>query len=271
MTSLKGAFPFRLGTTSYIRPADLVPNAEYLKTRVDDIELLLFESDEISNLPDGPAIDSLGAIARGHGLTYTVHLPMDIDPASGDALQRRQSVDKCLRVIRLVAPLQPFAYILHLYAPGAAAFSGGDRRSWRASAADSVSALLRDSGLPPHLICVETLDFDFDLAQPVVGEHGLSVCLDIGHLWRCGFSVPEYLRRYLPHTRVVHLHGVRDGKDHLDLSVLDAPALAEVIAEIGEETSAPRVVTIEIFSESDLDASLRALAPLRPTDTGKMA
>lgn len=267
MNSLKGAFPFRLGTTSYIRPADLLPNAEFLRTLVDDIELVLFESDEISNLPDEPTIKALAAIARENGLTYTVHLPMDIDPASGDPQVRERSASKCVRVMKLTAPLDPFAFILHLYAPGAARFSSAECDSWRDRATDTVSSLLAQSGVNPALICVETLDFDFSLAEPVVREHGLSICLDIGHLWRCGFSVEEYLRRYLGDTRVVHLHGVRDGKDHLDLSVLPPDTLADVISVMEDASSRPRVVTIEIFGESDLKGSLRALAAHRSRRT----
>ena len=45
-------FPFRLGATSYILPADLVANAKFLAGKVDDIELVLFDLEEgQSNLP----------------------------------------------------------------------------------------------------------------------------------------------------------------------------------------------------------------------------
>ena len=43
------ALPFRLGTTSYIIPADILPNVRYLADKVDDIELVLFEADDYSN------------------------------------------------------------------------------------------------------------------------------------------------------------------------------------------------------------------------------
>lgn len=263
MISLKGAFPFRLGTTSYIVPDDILPNADFLKGTVDDIELLLFESDEISNLPAPETILRLASIAQDNGLTYTVHLPLDIDPASEDPQTRARSVAKCLRIIRLTMPLDPFAYILHLYAPGAANFSPNEGRAWRSRVGDTVAALLRESAVPPLLFCVETLDFDFALAAPVVDEHGLSICLDIGHLWLCGFSVEDNLDRYLARTRVVHLHGVRNGKDHLDLSVLDPTRLGAVISAIAADRTAPRVLTLEIFSEPDLAHSLRALDAVR--------
>lgn len=37
--SLKGIFPFRLGTTSFIIPDDILPNVEFLSDKVDDIEI----------------------------------------------------------------------------------------------------------------------------------------------------------------------------------------------------------------------------------------
>ena len=51
-TPMKGIFPFRLGTTSYLLPDDLLTNAEFLGPLVDDAELVLFESEGVLNLPD---------------------------------------------------------------------------------------------------------------------------------------------------------------------------------------------------------------------------
>jgi len=44
--SLKGLFPFRPGTTSYIIPGEIEPNVRHLGGMVDDIEIVLFQSDE---------------------------------------------------------------------------------------------------------------------------------------------------------------------------------------------------------------------------------
>ena len=70
---------FRIGTTSYIIPADILPNVEYLAPQVDDVELVLFETDEYgSNLPDAALRGRLAELAHAHALTYTVHLPLDL-------------------------------------------------------------------------------------------------------------------------------------------------------------------------------------------------
>jgi hypothetical protein len=43
--------PYRLGSTSYVWPAGLVPNVRRLGPLVDDVELVLFDLEERSNLP----------------------------------------------------------------------------------------------------------------------------------------------------------------------------------------------------------------------------
>ena len=105
---------FRIGTTSYIIPADILPNVEYLAPQVDDVELVLFEADEYgSNLPDAALCARLNAIAHAHDLTYTVHLPLDLRLGDeGDP--GHISLVKAARVIEATRALRPFAYTVHL-------------------------------------------------------------------------------------------------------------------------------------------------------------
>ena len=57
-------YSFRLGTTSYIIPADLIPNIEYLAGRVEDVELILFEVDDgPNNMPDESALRQMADLA----------------------------------------------------------------------------------------------------------------------------------------------------------------------------------------------------------------
>jgi sugar phosphate isomerase/epimerase len=107
--SLKNRFPFRLGTTSYIIPADLITNVRFLAPYVDDIELVLFEADDESNLPDEKTINTLNEIARSNDLSYTVHLPLGLLLGAMDEEKRRSSVNKALRIAELTSPLNPVA------------------------------------------------------------------------------------------------------------------------------------------------------------------
>ncbi|MGE5799736.1 MAG: hypothetical protein ACM337_05370, partial [Syntrophaceae bacterium] len=93
MESLKNRFPFRLGTTSYIIPADLLTNVRWLASCVDDIELLLFEADDDSNLPDKGTIAELDKIARSNDLSYTVHVPLGLALGAASETERLLSVN----------------------------------------------------------------------------------------------------------------------------------------------------------------------------------
>ncbi len=54
----------RLGTTSYIYPADIITNVRRLAGKVQDVELVIFELDEGSNgLPDDDTIAELNALS----------------------------------------------------------------------------------------------------------------------------------------------------------------------------------------------------------------
>ncbi|HEX9075693.1 MAG TPA: cobamide remodeling phosphodiesterase CbiR, partial [Anaerolineae bacterium] len=100
---------FRLGSTSYVYPDNILPNARQLAPVVDDIELVLFQVDDYgTNLPDAAAIAELNALARDHALTYTVHLPIDLDWRDARTFEK---IYYCLDATRA---LYPFAYILHL-------------------------------------------------------------------------------------------------------------------------------------------------------------
>src|SRR6266511_618588 len=107
-------YPFRLGTTSYIIPDDILPNAHYLAGKVRDIELILFEVDDgPNNLPSSEVIDELSKIAGENDLTFTVHLPLDLKLGE-DGSEQDQSLVKAKRVIDCTRGLNPWAYVLHL-------------------------------------------------------------------------------------------------------------------------------------------------------------
>ena len=54
--SYKGEFPFNIGTTSFIYPDDYVPNVKMLGPYLENIELLLFESQHTDALPSTSSI-----------------------------------------------------------------------------------------------------------------------------------------------------------------------------------------------------------------------
>lgn len=260
MRSLKGAFPFRLGTTSYIIPDDIAPNVRFLADKVDDIELVLFESDELANIPSRADVRQLASLASDNGLSYTVHLPLDIHTGHRRQSQRQRSVEKCLRIIDRMKPLEPAAYLLHLDGDRRGGVPSGDIARWRDNHRRSVTEML--AHVAPGRLCVETLDYPLELVSDIVEDLKLGICLDIGHLLLYGYDVDAHLEKYLPRTRVIHLHGLRDGKDHSAISHLDRKFLAELWTSLAGRYRYRNILTLEIFGEKAFRQSVRALEGL---------
>lgn len=256
--SLKNRFSFRLGTTSYIIPAELLPNVMFLADKVDDIELVLFESDEFTNLPDTATVQMLKETAKRSDLTYTIHLPLDTWMGHEDISVRERSVDKCLRVIERTAPLFPFAYILHFHGDQRGETPSSDLERWIDGHRRSVERLLQN--VDPQALCVETLDYPYAVIEDIISDYNLSVCLDIGHLLMCGYAAEDYLDRYLTRTRVLHLHGIEEGHDHRSLSFFPAGLLTTIIDRLGNGSYNSRVLTMEIFDERAFNKSLDVLS-----------
>jgi sugar phosphate isomerase/epimerase len=260
LPGLKGRFPFRLGTTSYIIPADILPNAEFLAPLVDDIELVLFELDDDSNLPDPPAVERLSALGREQHLSYTLHLPLDVRLGAPEKAVRQRSVAKCLAVFERTKPLAPRAAALHFDWDGRGGLPA-DLDGWRAALSRSVGELLA-AGARPRDLCVETLGYPFEVVEPVVLEHDLSVCLDVGHLLLRWQSPEAFLDRHLARCRIVHLHGVVGGKDHRGLAAFDPGLLARLVARLSNEGAAERIVSLEVFNQADFEESLAIMRRL---------
>ncbi|MDD4242042.1 MAG: cobamide remodeling phosphodiesterase CbiR [Smithellaceae bacterium] len=252
-------FPFRLGTTSYILPAGILPNVRFLAPNVQDVELVLFEVDDgPNNLPTQTEIAELAEIAREHDLTYTVHLPLDLRLAD-DGLPRHASLDKARRVIDRTRPLDPWAYVLHL-----------DGKSVRGAAQSQTPARWLDQAVRalelvgqwaggPQLLAMENLEgYPSDFYEPVLARSAASRTVDVGHLWLDGRDPVVYLQKALPRTRVVHLHGI-DARDHQSLAHVPPAELCAVLCEL-VRSDYRGVVTVEVFGQSDFLTSLDAIA-----------
>ncbi|NBB94753.1 MAG: TIM barrel protein [Planctomycetes bacterium] len=258
--SLKDAFPFRMGATSYVWPADILPNLNYLQHRVDDVELVLFESDEFSNMPSDADVNAMVALKNRAGLTYTVHLPLDTRLGSDEESERAISVGKCRRVIDRMGPVEPFAWILHLHGDHRGDPPSADMPRWLSRNRRSLAEML-DGGPAPRTVCVETLDYDLELAAALIEEFDLAVCVDIGHLLVNRRDVAQHLDRWWQRTRVLHVHGVTDsGKDHVHCGHLP-PGLLEAIADrLCASPLRTRVMTMEVFGMVDFKRSVQAVA-----------
>lgn len=251
-------YPFRLGTTSYIIPDDMLPNAHYLAGKVQDMELILFEVDDgPNNLPSAAVIDELLSIAQEHDMTYTVHLPLDLK-LGDDGSERDQSLVKAKRVIDCTRGLNPWAYVLHL--DGRSVRTSTDAGLLKRWQDQSVRALefVSDWVGSPEKLAVENLEtYPLDFIQPVLNRIPVSRCVDIGHLWLDGHDAIPYLQAALPHTRVIHMHGIAE-RDHRSLAFMPRDQVCQVWKEL-MDANYEGVLTLEIFSEEDFTSSLEVI------------
>ena len=111
--SYKGAYPFKLGTTSFIYKDGYVPNVKMLGPFIDEIELLLFES-KPGSLIKKTEIDELSLLSKEFDLTYNIHLPTDIFFGNSNPSVRQLAVETTLGVLDLISPLFPLTCTLHL-------------------------------------------------------------------------------------------------------------------------------------------------------------
>ncbi|HQM44367.1 MAG TPA: cobamide remodeling phosphodiesterase CbiR [Smithellaceae bacterium] len=251
-------YSFRLGTTSYILPDDIIPNVRYLAGKVRDVELLLFEvEDGSSNLPDCGQIAELRKIAADHDMTYTVHLPLDLRLVD-DGTACHASMEKARRVIETTRELGPWAYVLHL--DGKSVRDGAApeaMKRWLDQTIHSLEIVGEWAGGAEKL-AVENLEgYPLDFYRPVLERITVSLAVDVGHLWLDGYDPVVYLQKVLPRTRVIHIHGI-DGRDHQSLANMPAKSLRAVLEEL-VSNDYQGVLTVEVFSEDDFLTSIVAI------------
>jgi sugar phosphate isomerase/epimerase len=252
--------PFRIGSTSYVYPDDILPNARALAPIVDDIELVLFEVDEgdaagASNLPTRHDIAELRTIARDNGLSYTVHLPLNL--RFGDAV----AFDKARRAIQATRNLEPYAYVMHLDSRALVTPGSADERSaWQRDAGQALAQVVSWVG-DPRLVCVENLEgWDPEILTESVLDRDVSRCIDVGHLWVDHRDPLPHLRAHLDRTRVIHLHGIGT-RDHQSLVHTPEPEVRRVIRFLLDR-SYEGVVTLEVFGVEDFFSSREVLLRL---------
>ena len=255
----RGRLPFRLGTTSFIYRDDVLPNVRKLAALVDDVEIVIYEYNERSPLPDAGVWTALQELAAQHDLTYTVHLPLDLTLASADSTMRERSVATARAVMAATAGLRPWAWVVHAEpAPGGPA----DWAEWRAAAGDSLRRLGDAAGEwtgEADRLCVENLESaPPELPLELAERLQIGACLDVGHLFKRGLDAAPYLDGTLDRTRVVHLHGWNGEWDHVSLTALAPESLAPVVERLWRGPYAG-VVTLEVFSEEDLFGSWQCL------------
>lgn len=215
--SWKKNYPFRIGTTSFIYPAGYAENVARLGPFVDEIELLMFESD-VGSQPTEDLVRDLALLGEDHALTYNIHLPTDLDLIHPDRSCRHKACHILQKFISTLMPLDPSVYVLHLSPPDGIR-RDEDLPAWQKTADDTLREILQ-TGLPSRKLALENLFFPFDWLDPLIETYDLSICMDIGHLALQSLDLEAFLAQYGPRITIGHLHGLCGGKDHAALTGL---------------------------------------------------
>ncbi len=255
--SIRTLFPFKVGCTSYVYPDDILPNVRKMRDIVDDIEIILFESEALSNLPDKDIIKRLARFPKQYGITYTIHFPVDVKAGSGDLNERSRYVEQVLKIIKLTEPLKPFAYLMHLEGIRASA-SEQEITEWQKNCDEVCHKIASVPEIDHRNICIENLDYPVEWHAALVRKYGFSMCMDVGHLWRYGRAWEDTLNRYLHQVRVIHLHGVYEERDHISLKYSKLDDI-KIFYNILIDKKYKNLVTLELFDEKDTFESIEIM------------
>ena len=248
-------FPFRLATTSYIYPDRIIPNVNVLAPFLDEVELVLFESEGQDNYPDEVELRDLMNFSLNGKVDFNVHLPVDIFLGDKDEEVRFKGVSVVEKVIGRTLCLKPSLYTLHFDIRNRNGGEETDIEAWRRRIILSAKEMT-ERGIETERIAIETLSYPFEWIEDIVKEFGFSICLDIGHMLIYNLDIQGYLKKYLPHTSIIHLHGVENGVDHLGIDKLHGKIVDLILSRLHRFTG---ILSVEVFSFGDLKNSLEVL------------
>ena len=250
---------------------DIVENAEILSTIVDNVEIVLFRTPTQNNYLASREIATLADISLRTGITYTVHLPTSLQIASSDLVQRIESVESVVELIKLCEPLNPHYFILHIpYTPPTLVYKPGDYykkieytewQKWLERASISlmdITAIRKKCGL-----LLENINYSLYHLEPLFNDNLCELCLDVGHLMLGEEKISSEIDCYHDIIKEIHLHGVKGHADHQSLETVSHKRVLKWLKLLyGKGFSG--ILNIEVFSPSKFRSSLDLIKRLVP-------
>ena len=256
--------PFLLGAPSLVFGPDVLENTARLAEMVDNVEVVLFHTPELHNIPSPSEIQRLRDLGKEEGLSFTVHLPASLEPASPDPDRRREAFQLAERICKTMEPLEPKYYILHIpvtpptlvAVPGCYLPRHGEweRPEWRRCACDFLVALDELMDKKGRLL-VENINYSPCFLEPFWTKGLCGLCLDLGHLVLGDERVGEEMMKYRNRMREVHLHGVSGYREHISLRCMDPERVRRWLTLL-EEGEFRGIVNLEVFEPRHLEESL---------------
>ena len=243
---LAGPLAGRLAAPSFVIPAGVAENARFLAGKVDEVGLCLFETSACLNYGPHDLPPDLAALP----LRWHAHLPVDLPwpHKSGAAHPARTAATLARRVLEKAAFLQPRCAVLHpprASAPIQRRLLAGFAHHWK-----------KYCHVPLLLENIADSDI-YSLGEGFLRDHGLGLCLDVGHL--LGYGQKNLLFSTLPEqASLVHWSAPGDGDRHLPLTDFTGPQM-QTAADLMARFCATAVHMAEIFNWKGLADSLPVL------------
>ena len=210
-------FPFKLSAPSYLYPGGYIENVTRIMDRVDDIQLLLFDSSTDDPLFEEGMLSTLGYLQTGAGITFSAHMP--VRPRITEDFDGR--LKSSLDIIQALQKLDMSSYTFHYDLPEGQEWETMTKKEIQAM--DDTYIKFFDSirrQFPSIDISLENTATPLSALDNVVNASGISYCIDIGHLLIQNRNLDDIEPR-LDKTSVIHLHGVQqvngEFKDHQSL------------------------------------------------------
>lgn len=229
-----------LAAPSCLLPGTVAENCRYLRDRVREVGLTLFETEACLGYTEH---DLPRDLARP-GLFFHVHLPLDLAWEKGAAFV----FERVKRLLHKVAYLEPDKFVLHP-PPGARDL-------------ENFARLWTEAGLESRRLLMENIrGHDLLSVWPVIEEHDLGVCLDVGHI--LAYSQEGLLDVFSLWERVglVHVYGTEINGEHLGLDSLDEHGM-HILRAILDNIPKRTVLLLELFDREKFDSSREILSGL---------
>ena len=262
---------FVISAPSMVFGRHLVENVKHLSRMVDNVEIVIFHTPDLHNIPKREEVDRIKEMMAEKRLTCSVHLPASLEIAATQASKREFAIKLIARIADRLADLKPETYVLHVpfsaptltVEPGSyfTALDGPNFAGWVRRTLASLNQVQGDTGLNQRLL-VENINYSPKFLEPFWEQGLCALCLDIGHLLLGKECVRRELKQYLPIIREIHLHGVIQWEEHLALDVLPRARVRswlDCITAYGYSG----ILNLEVFSPDDLKKSLQMLKDVR--------
>ncbi len=239
--------PFKLGAPSYVLPSDYISNVVYLQDKVDDIQLLLFDSTADDPLFKDETFFTLHYLMNGSGFTFSAH--MSAMPASENDFEIKKN--EFSKIIEKLLTLNVTRYTIHYDLPVIDNDSQYPivKKKYDALCINFITCLKEK--FPTIDLNLENVKTKLSALDDVVKACNITYCADIGHYLLQGFNLQDISER-LDSISVIHLHGLKETgngiKDHEAFT-----GNLEVFSILEKFTG---VVTIENYHTESLKKSI---------------